>query len=410
MSQSRRRTIRFAVAVFCVVALLIVVGRLALREPPVSPNERPSAVVATPPPVYHIASPLNGAGREADSNRVIEATSTNAAAIYRQAFVLYEALSNGEKEVIGNWRTNVDPLVDAELCEKIQPICKLMHQAATLTNCDWGIEEPIVSSTRLPHLMPGRNIARAMVWSAVHCRTDDTAGAIDDLVASSKLGSSLSSPPIILTHLFDLAIQNLVMEAVAEHASMFTGADDRHLVQLFDDAWYVEELCRAIEGEAYIVSHEADKLAAMPPEEVAHELEELKRMGSSEVQTVDTGQAIAGIRQAAELERELAEALDSSEADYRDWLARSEAVRSTNPFVEMFLPVIGTEVDRTQATTVRSAMVVAGLAVIRDGPNALLSHTDPITGQQFTYTETAGGFELQSGYQVNGQPLKLSFR
>jgi hypothetical protein len=55
-------------------------------------------------------------------------------------------------------------------------------------------------------------------------------------------------------------------------------------------------------------------------------------------------------------------------------------------------------------------MVVAGFAVMQNGTEALQSHPDPVTGQPFVYTETADGFELQSGYQFKGAPLKLSFK
>jgi hypothetical protein len=55
-------------------------------------------------------------------------------------------------------------------------------------------------------------------------------------------------------------------------------------------------------------------------------------------------------------------------------------------------------------------MVVAALAVAQDGPSELQSHLDPSTGQPFVYTETADGFDLQSGFQTNGVPLKMQFK
>ena len=35
---------------------------------------------------------------------------------------------------------------------------------------------------------------------------------------------------------------------------------------------------------------------------------------------------------------------------------------------------------------------------------------DPATGQPFTYTPMSDGFELQSGYKINGEPVKLRFK
>jgi hypothetical protein len=401
---------RYAVAEVCVVALLIFVCRVALREPPADKSGHPATVATAPPRIREVTHPLtlaDNSSPETTANRLDESATTNAAAIYRQAFALYEALSNEQKQVISDWRTNVDASVEAELCEKIQPICDLMHKAAALTNCDWGVEQPITFATKLPHLARCLSIARAAVWSATHCRADDPTGAVDDLVATSRLGQNLS--PALIGHLVDLTIQSRVIDAVTEHASMLAGVGDSRLVQLFNDAHYEEGLYRAIEQEADMGSAEADKLATMPPEEVTRELKGLAG-NDSESQSVDTVQVIAAMRQVADLEREYTKALGSSDAEYREWLARLESIRKTNPMAQMFLPVIEQTVDRTQATTVRSAMVVAGFAVMQNGTEALQSHPDPVTGQPFVYTETADGFELQSGYQFKGAPLKLSFK
>jgi hypothetical protein len=410
MNQSQSRMFRYAVAEVCVLALLIFVCRVALREPPVDKSEHP-ATVATAPPRVREATPLfppaDDSSAEAKVNRLNESATTNAAAIYRQAFALYDALSNEQKEVVSNWRTNVDASVEAELCEKIQPICELMHQASVLTNCDWGLKRPITFVTPLPHLSQCRNIARAAVWNATHCRTDEPTRAVDDLVATSRLGQIMS--PGIIGHLVDLAIQNNVIEAVAEHASILANASDPRLEQLFTDAYCEEGLYRGIEQEGDMISALADEWAAMPPEEFAREMKSLKN-DDPKWQSLDPAQVLAAWRQVADLEREHASVLGATDAEYREWLARLQAVRETNPFVESFLPNFDPVTDRTQVVIVRSAMVAAGLAVMQSGTGALQSHPDPVTGQQFTYTHTANGFELQSGYQFNCQPLKLSFK
>ena len=414
MNQSQSRRIRYAIAEVCVLALLIFVCWVALREPPADESGHPATVATAPPRVREIAPPLtlaDNSSPEATVNRLDESATTNAAAIYRQAFALYDALSNEQKQVVSNWRTNVDASVEAKLCEKIQPICDLMHQAAALTNCDWGLEQPITFETKFPHLLQCHSIARAAVWSAAHCRTDDPAGAIDDLVASSRLGQKLLDPPCLLDHLVDLSIQNMVIGSVAEHASILAGTGDSRLAQLLSDAQYDEGLYRAIESEADIMSSLADKLAAMPPEEVMPELKRLTDYYSKfQSMEMDPQQAIADILQVAELNREWVEMLGSSDAAYREWFARLESIRKTNPMAENFLPTIEQTVDRTQAVTVGSAMVAAGLAVMQSGTEALQSHPDPVTGQPFVYTETANGFQLQSSYQFLGRPLTVSFK
>ena len=415
MNQSDSRTIRYAVAGFCGLALLLVIGWLVLREPPPSSEPPPVRVVTASPrarSVDPLFMPDDEVTRETLTNQVAESATTNgnAATIYRQAFTLLDALSQEQKDLIKDWRTNVDASVEAELCEKIQPICDLMHQAAAVSNCDWGLEQPITFETRLPHLNPCRNMARAAVWSVAHCRTGDPSAAVDDLAAASQLGQNVSSTALI-GHLVDLAIQGIVIDSVAEHASIVVSAGDTSLAEQFKYANYDESLRGAFELEADMSVREANKLATMPPEEAMRELVTVgDDSTSSQIQSMGTTQAIADLRQAAELHRQYAQALGLPEADYRKWLTSLDEAGKTNPFVGALVTPLEKAVDKTQAMTVMSAMAAAGLAVVQGGPDVLQSHPDPSTGRPFAYTQTADGFELQSSFPFLGKPMKLSFK
>jgi hypothetical protein len=413
MNPPHSKTIRNAVAGSCVFLVLLLLGWFVLREPPVPAADQPVAAAIAPPRVRHVSPRFaaeDDADRETMTNQIAAPTAPNAAMLYRQAFALYDELSEEQKHLIVNWRTNVDSSVAAELCEKIQPICDLLHQAAAVSNCDWGLEQPIAFATPLPHLSPCRNMARAAVWNVAHCRADDPAGAVDDLAATSRLGQNVSSPALVC-HNVGLAIQNLVIDAVAEHASVLTGTADSRLIQLFGGSPYEETLSHAIEQQADVDRSLADGLVAMPPEEAMRELMTIGDGSFSQVfQSLGHMQAATDIRQVAELEKQFAKALELPEAEYREWLASLEAVRKTNPFVDLLLTPIEPVVNKTQAMTVMSAMAAAGLAVMQDGPDALQSHPDPTTGQPFTYTPTSEGFELQSGYQFKGEPVKLRFK
>lgn len=411
MNQSQSRTIRYAVVGLCGFALLMAIGWLVLREPPPVSEQQPVRVTAVAPSAHSVEplfTPDDDAQHETLTNQVSESATTNAnaAAIYRQAFAMYDALSKEQKDLMKDWRTNVDASVAAELCEKIQPICDLMHQAAAVSNCDWGLEQPITFETRLPHLNYCRSIARAAVWSVDHCRTGDPSAAVDDLVATSQLGQNASSPAILIGYLVDLAIQGLVVDSATEHASALVSAGDTRLVDLLNGANYDEGLRRAFEAEADIMTREADRLAALPPEEAMRELIQNGDYSSSQLQSMGTAQAIADMRQAAELQRQYAQALELPEAEYREWLTSLEAVGKTNPFVADF---VTKQVIRTQAMTVRTAMAAAGLAVMQDGLAALQSYPDPSTGQPFAYTQTPDGFELQSSFQFLGKPSSYQF-
>ena len=415
MAQSESRTIRYAMAGFCVLALLMIFGWLVLREPPPSSEPPPVRVVTVTPrarSVDALFTPDDEAPHEAIANQVAgsELTATNAATIYRQAFAMYDALSKEEKDLIGNWRTNVDASVETELCQKIQPICDLLHQAAAISNCDWGLEQPITFETRLPHLRPCRDMARAAAWSVAHCRTGDPTAAIDDLVAASRLGQTVLSPPILIGHLVDLAMQGIVIDSVTEHASVLLRSGDTRLADLFNNTDYNEGLRGTFEMEADVTTRAIDRLATLPPEEATRELAQICNDSDPKIQSMGLEQDISALRQVVELQRQYAQALELSDTDYRKWLNSLDEAGKTNPFVEGFVTSLGKAVDRTQAMTVRTAMAAAGLAVMQSGPSALQSYPDPSTGQPFAYTQTADGFDLQSSFQFQQKPVKLSFR
>ena len=197
----------------------------------------------------------------------------------------------------------------------------------------------------------------------------------------------------------------MVIDSLAANASVLAIANDPRLAELFNESNYNQGLRHAIEQEADIQDREIDRLAALPPEEAVRRL-----MSQGEISPTGLAQYFAMVRQAAELQRQYAQTLELPEAEYRAWLADQTAVRKTNPFVDSLLSAFENAVAKTQAMTVRNAMAAAGLAVMRDGPDALQSHPDPTTGQPFVYKKTADGFELESNFQVLDKSLKLSFK
>ena len=416
MDQPQSRTVRYAVGGLCGLALLLLLGWLILRESPPSPVQSakfapiPSSV-SPPAPSF---TPDETVPHEPATNQVAVPTVTNAAVFYQRAFALYDALTKEEKDLLRGF-TNDAPA--AELCGKIQPICNLMRQAAAVSNCDWGVEQPITVHTQFPYFWPCINLARTATWGVGHCRTNDAAAAVDDLVATSRLGQHASSPTTFVGFHVDMAIQSLVASCVSKNATLLASTDNTELVGLLNDANYDERLCRSIEAESDMQMRWADALTAMPPEQASTELANVCANASdlvSQIQAMGPAQAIAHLRQTAELEGEYAEVLAMPDAEYDAWMARLDEAGNAKPFVEVFLTPYDNAVDKAHYMTVYSTMAAAGLAVMQDGPDALDSHPDPATGQPFTYTQTDDGFTLESGFQPQGNsqrwPVKLSFK
>jgi hypothetical protein len=407
MNAAQRRMTGCALVGGALLVLLALLCRYAFREiPPEPTTARTESSIPERPRRAKSVFPAEELPAEIPATQPPDVTVTNAATLYRQAFALYDALSKDEKMLLGYWPTNVDVAVESRLCEKIRPISELMHQATTMTNCDWGFERPLTRDKTFKRLLPilqsSRDLARAAMWSAAHCRSDDASQAVNDVVATSRLGQSL--PPLVIGYLVDLAIQGIAMDFVAKHARTFAPHnDDNQFAQVFESSQFDEGFCRAFDGEAEVSTQ---PLRALTEEERRDFVAMFPQ-----AQSIDLNRLNECIHQADNWRTQYGKALQLTEADYQDWLAGLHEAEKSNPILESLASNWEATVEKTRRATIMSAMVSAGLAVMRDGQNALQMHTDPATGQPFVYEETSGGFELQSGYEItNGVPLKMQFK
>ena len=329
---------------------------------------------------------------------------TNAAQFYRDAMAQFNALSPTNKDLLSNWQTNVDAAVEAELCAQLRPICDLLHQAAPVTNCDWGLG-PLEVSTPLPHLGTARALGRAAIWSAAHCRRNDATAATADVLATLRLGQQVGHGAALVGYLVDMSLQQAAWTYVAANLDQFHGPAGRQLAAAFDDLADDDAFSRALGGEADFMERFATKLTTLPPAEAANQVQDFVRTsGKADVATV-----VAGIQQVASLNRELAQVMATgSEAAYATWQRHVAELQTANTLLVDILPY-GMLVEKAQSYEVNRALVAAGLAVAANGPAGLTAHLDPSTGQPFTYQAVPGGFELQSNYPVNNQPLKMFF-
>jgi hypothetical protein len=413
MNRPQKRITVYAVAGIVLLFLLVFVTRYLLRETPSSAQQEPPTIEPSKPPPRQAMLPdfpSSDGPQASPANEPENSTLTNAAAIYRQAFALYGALSKDEKGILVDWRTNVDASVEAELCEKMRPICELMHQATAVTNCDWGIEQPLTYDSKLPHLSPARAVSRAAIWNAAHCRQDDAPGASEDVLSTLRLGKSVSSSALIGS-LVDVAIQGIAESYLAANIGLFRGADGQRLSVALSNPAYEGEPPLAMEQEASIHERLMAKLASLPADEFDKTMSEVLSDTGKEALPMDRAMVLASLQQIVDSQRALAKALASGSVDeYKAWQQNSAELQNSDPLAKESLAGYDKYVDRMDRGAVNRALLVAGLAVAQEGPSALPSHLDPSTDQPFVYTETSDGFQLQSGYKTNGVPLRMQFK
>jgi len=356
--------------------------------------------------VHHLKRPLAELPAPPVAQPVGQPAMTNAASIYQEAFARLGALhKTANLERLGD--PNLPPAVVAEFCEKLHPICDLLHQASTLTNCDWGLGKADFTTPFIPIVgSPTKVLVKTAFWSATHCHENDATAATDDIVSVLRLGQQVSKSDCgLLGYRVDMEVQEMVWAHVAANLDKFPGSDGERLMANFDDIAYDETFKRALEQDAGIWERSVAKLTALAPAAAEKALRDLSTIAGPLNQT----DGIARLTQLADLERGLANVLTTgSEANYAVWLQRYHDLQATDPLVKALLP-IDTMFAKAQAYEVNRSLMEAGLAVAVKGTAGLATYPDPSTGAPFTYRAVPGGFELQSNYQVNNQPLKIFF-
>lgn len=343
---------------------------------------------------------------------------TNAADIYRQAFELFDALSDEEKKMLKNPRDEVDADAAAELFKKIQPILKLMKEAGAAEYCHW-ISGPIRFDTPVPYIGKAMDLGRLALWSAAYRFQTDPQGALDDLATQRQLGRTL--PDNLIGVLVETAMNASATDFLNINARSLDANATAQLSEMLRDNSYPADLARAMQGEIGSVLAQADDMQQKSSDDVMKLFASLKSGGDSANADAQISQLRAmgyddpskvaqSLRDAAQLEQQLIPVLGASDAQFNAVFQQVMAQVNSNPFGKMLLPSLDSVHNRILGTQVQNAMLGVGLAIIQNGPGQIGAFTDPATGNVFTYTPTAdGGFQLTSTFQMKGKPVTMTF-
>lgn len=338
----------------------------------------------------------------------------DASNLYKDAFVLFDRLTEEEKAMIRKPREEVDAEQAAQLFEKAKAILELLHRAAQADYCDWG-QAPYTFETPMPQITKAVDLGKLGLWAAAYQLPSDPAAALAVLGDRAKLGSHLADTllGLVVQNSFERSAHDLLVQNVA-------GMDGAHarVMELLRGSALDENVARAFEGEVSGVEEIGKRLAAAGPETAA------MLASSSEGGNEEERRSLAAmltsfsenpLRLAAEIgfihemEREAAKALLLPEAEYQEWRREKEAQLLGHPMAMLVLPSLLKVQEGLQKTRVERTMLSAGLAVLMGGPAQLGSFRDPATQRELTYMPTPTGFELRSGYAVKGKPVTMAF-
>jgi hypothetical protein len=333
-----------------------------------------------------------------EQSRALPTTSggeLNAAESYQQAMALYDAMPSDRKFP----SEQMDEVGEKQLCDEIAPIIKLMREAAAVTNCDWGIANAPQGATYAfgPYLHKCRDLGRVTIWSAAHCHQDNVAETADELVLILQFITHRVRQDFLMCFLVTASVHNMTAACIAENAWRFSDTDKARLVQALNDPQFEENLYLAIDQDANRILEEAAKVKSNLTAEVGQP-------------TADQLLTLAKIREPGELEKKFVTVLNQDESDYQAWLDEMRIARASNPYIEPMWDRTEKAVNLGRATLIRHAMVTAGFAVLQFGTTALSNYPDPATGKPFGYQEDADEFQLESGFQLRGEPITMIFR
>jgi hypothetical protein len=85
-----------------------------------------------------------------------------------------------------------------------------------------------------------------------------------------------------------------------------------------------------------------------------------------------------------------------------------ERANAASPVAKLLLPAMDKVMKAQRHSEVRMAMLLAGLAVIEDGPEKRADIKDPFGDGPFGYRKLEKGFELSSKLQQDGKPVTLT--
>jgi hypothetical protein len=339
----------------------------------------------------------------------------NAADLYKQAFALFDELTDDEKRMLKNPRDEVDADKADELFKKIQPILELMRKAGAADYSEWGVG-PIRFDTSLAHVQKSVDLGRLALWSAAYRFPTDPQGAVDDLATRARLGRAL--PDTLLGLVVEASFDRGAVDLVSQNAGALNAAAGARLNEMLRDDAYVADFSRAMQGEVSSVLATADDLSTKTMDDVAKLLgaatgepakandgiERLKAMG------YDVPRVVHDLRAIARIEEELSSKFALPDAQFDAWWRQTQAGFATNPFASLTMPAVDSVRGSVREIQVRRAMLGAGMAILQSDPGRLGTFTDPTTGVAFLYTPAVdGSFELRSPFTIKGQPVTMKF-
>ena len=358
-------------AALLLAALIVPLGVYALG---------PIVAPATAPTVPD-RGPALSAQPVAASSPVTVPLSQNAAELYRQAFALLPQ-DAGSMQLLGDWdQVSLSPRT-AALLKRLEPAVDLTHRAAALPWADWQVEYNDQGLQQwMPQLTLARRLAQLLALDSRQALSQrNTNHASEDLLAAVALGRHLSAEPVLINRQISMAIEEMSIRELGRILPDLTSG----VLQGLPEGWaHLPPMPSLAQTAAAEHRFAIAKLRPIAPQWLTPELDAFY----------------------PKLAAAFAATPEKFPAAWRDAQA---AAKAAGPMTEILLPSMGHLRENEDELLTMRALLLAAIAIQRNGPTAVAQTKDPLSGGPFTLRPLpTGGFELQGSLVVKNKPVTL---
>ena len=334
----------------------------------------------------------------------------NGTNLYLKASALLKQLSEAERKMIKEPREEVPEAETKALFEKLKPVLALIHEAAGADYYDWGLGE-FSFDKRQPQYTIILELARAALWSSAYRFSEDPAGAIEDLAARRQIPSSETN--VLIGGLVVSTIESGALEVIRENARHLDASTLERARTFLAESTLNQDVSRAFAGEAALMDPVFNTLSAMSPEErlkYARSLWGTDLGPAAEKVLLDPERLGDEASFIKKIDAQMAEAVTWPDGQFNAWKSQVTERLGDYPFAAKAFPAVTGVRDSIRRVQVEREMLAAGLAILSAGPAAAARARDPGTGNPFSYTTSATGFELRSPtLDKKGKPISMRF-
>ena len=370
-------------------------------------------------------------------------TDINPALRYYQAYLVAPDLSQQERDYVFNreWRGQTLPDRFAELLARYDKEFSQVRAAAHATvPCDWGIDMTPGPATLLPQLARNKAVAQAArlraMWALQHGNQSD---ARDDLLAALALARNCSRDGTLISVLVQIAMENIICNAVAENFHQFTPETLQRLVAGFDAApargtvaaslptekgsfhdWLMDKILKLRSDHP---GNEAKVMEGIHQLVAGFDMAEEGQIGPGhlwdKVFKAAGGTSDGIIKLLQEAETYYARAATILSMPYSDYEQQMKAFsadihKSANPWVSQLFPAWEKCRIKEFGSLIAQQMVRAAVEYKLHGEAGFKAVSDPggsgsLTFERFAFEGIDCGFQLKSAYTGRGFPETLIF-